>query len=292
MAFGRAEHAADSVPTPRPGSDHATTMPMTKPHANDARVRAWNAVHALESQVHEVDACLAGLKRLCLHDGDGGAIAGAASDLNALVRRLRDDVAEAQLALDAVTEGAPLPERRGSARAEAGVLRGTTDIVSVADLFGFLASLQKTGTLTLQSNEAMFVFELQDGVVVHAATNLADPELRLGTILVEHGLLTEAELHDRVQESAAAHAMLGAHLVDQQAVAADDLRGAIEEQVHRVFDAAFAAQGARFAFTEGGLSDIAQRASLNTTHLLLEAARLDDERRRSAGGALDGALPG
>jgi len=265
---------------------------MTKPHEHDARVRAWNAMHALEGQAQDVEAVLAELKRLCLHGGDSAAIAGAASDLRAMVRRLREDVAEGEVALDAVTEGAAPPERRAGARADGSVLRGTTDVISAADLFGFLSSLQKTGTLTLQAPEAMFVFELQDGVVVHAATNLADPELRLGTILVEQGLLTEAELHDRVQESSAAHALLGGHLVDQQAVAVDDLRGAIEEQVHRIFDAALAAPGARFAFTEGSLSHIAQRASLNTTHLLLDAARLDDERRRAAGGALDRVLPG
>lgn len=265
---------------------------MTTPPANDARLRAWNAVHALEAQAQDIEAVLAELKRLCLHDGAGQAVAGAAADLRAFVRQLHEDVAEAELAFEAITDGAALPERRAGARGESGLLRGTTDCVSMADLFGFLASLHKTGTLTLHSPTAMFVFELQDGVVVHAATNVADPQLRLGTILVEQGLLTEAELHDRVQESAAAHAMLGAHLVDQQAVAADDLRGAIEEQVHRIFDAAFAAHGARFRFTEGSLSRIAQRASLNTTHLLLEAARLDDERRRTAGGALDGVLPG
>lgn len=265
---------------------------MTTPHEHDARVRAWNAVHALEGQAMDVEAVLGELKRLCLHDGGGAVIAGAVADLRAMVRRLQEDVAEAEVAIDAVTEGAAPPERRAAGRGETGVLRGTTDVVSIADLFGFLASLQKTGTLTLQAPEAMFVFELQDGVVVHAATNRADPELRLGTILVEQGLLTEAELHDRVQESAAAHALLGAHLVDQEAVAADDLRGAIAEQVHRIFDAAFAAAGARFAFTEGSLSHIAQRASLNTTHLLLEAARLDDERRRAADGALDRVLPG
>jgi hypothetical protein len=266
---------------------------MTKNDATDSRVRAWNTVHALEAQALELEAILAELKRLCLHDADGGAVAAASADLRALVRRLHADSAEAELVLDVVAEGVAPPERRGGGRQETGVLRGTTDVVSVADLFGFLSSLHKTGTMTLQTSEALFVFELRDGSVVHAATNLGDPELRLGTILVAQDLLTEAELGEHVAASAAARSMLGAHLVDCRRVAVDDLRGAIEEQVRRIFDAAFALPNARFCFTEGALGEIAQRAQLNTTHLLLDAARQDDERRRAgAAAALDTILPG
>lgn len=265
---------------------------MTRNDATDNRVRAWNAVHALEAQALELEAVLAELKRLCLHAADGGAIAAAAGDARSLVRQLNADCGEAELALDLVAEGLQAPERRAVVRSEGGVLRGSTDVVSVADLFGFLASLRRTGTLTLQAPEALFVFELRDGCVVHAATNLGDPELRLGTILVAHELLTEAELVEHVAASAAARAMLGAHLVECRRVAVDDLRGAIEEQVRRIFDAAFALPSARFCFTAGALGEIAQRAQLNTTHLLLDAARQDDERRRAGAAALDDVLPG
>lgn len=276
----------------RDGRRADTAVPTMSPSpANDARVRAFGAVHALEAQAHEIEACLAELKRLCLHDGDGASLQAAADDLRALVRQLHEDAAEADLALGVVGEGGRMPDRRGERRAEQRTLRGTTDVVSVADLFGFLSSLQKTGTLTIQAPDALFVFELQEGCVVHAATNLGDPELRLGTILVAQSLLTEAELHEHVAASAQAREMLGAHLVARRTVAADDLRGAIEEQVRRIFDAAFALPAARFVFTEGELSRIAQRAQVNTTHLLLEAARLDDERRRGGASALDGVLP-
>ena len=56
-----------------------------------------------------------------------------------------------------------------------------------------------------------------------------------------------------------------------------DLRTALDEQVRRIFEYAFSLQQGRFAFLEGSLSTLSQRTSLNTTQLLLEAARLQDE---------------
>ena len=189
-------------------------------------------------------------------------------------------------------------EPDGQVEEPAGV-RGTTDVLPVADLVGMLSSARKTGTLSLQAGDTMYAFEFLNGAVVHAVTNHANPGLRLGTILVAQSMLTEEQLRENLDASAAEHELLGEYLVRTQTVSVSDLRTALEAQVQMIFEAAFELDGAHFSFIEGSLSNIAQRTSLNTTHLLLEAARSRDEKRRdgthavflAAKSALDSILP-
>jgi hypothetical protein len=132
---------------------------------------------------------------------------------------------------------------------------------------------------------------------VHAVTNRLEPEMRLGTILVAQNKLTETQLHAHLEASLQANELLGTQLVRSETVSAPDLREALEVQVRSIFDAAFELHDARFTFLEGNVSSIAQRVRLNTTHLLLEAARQSDERRHAGGhdsptaSALDTILP-
>ena len=167
--------------------------------------------------------------------------------------------------------------------AEQPCIRGTTSVLGVPDLVNLLSSLQKTGTLSLQSDDAMFVFEFEGGKIVHAVTNQQKAELRLGTILVAQNVLTEQQLLESIQASVQAKSLLGSHLVHSATVSESDLRAALDMQVRRIFDAAFALRGAQFTFVEGCVSSIAQRTAVNTMELLLEAARQEDEERARAG---------
>lgn len=260
----------------------------------DAQLRVYSSLHALEATSQALEARLAAGKRRFLH---GGAAAGedvaitladARHDLARLQARL--DEATAQLAK--MTPAEPPAERRNGVR-PAPTLRGSTDVLEVADLVAFLSSLQKTGTLSLESPGALFVLEFQDGAVVHAVTNAGDPELRLGTVLVAQNLVTEARLQECVAASRAANELLGDQLVRTATVSEGDLRSALAAQVQRIFEAAFQLRHAQFTFLDGSVSAIAQRAQLNTTHLLLEAARQTDEKRLAqAAAAIAEALPG
>jgi hypothetical protein len=127
----------------------------------------------------------------------------------------------------------------------------------------------------------MFVFEFEEGRVVHAITNKQDPGLRLGTILVAQNKLTEEQLQASLTASTDENELLGAHLITAATVSQSDLRGALDVQVHRIFDQAFELRGARFTFIEGSISNIAERTALSTTELLLEAARQQDQQRHA-----------
>lgn len=273
----------------------------------EQQIRAYSGLRALETRAQGLEELVAGLKRRCMHGGPGAVadVAAATTELRTHLRQLSDHAAELEALFQSAQAHAqpqapaPVPQPR-SQPTQAPGMRGTTDVLSVADLVSFLSSVKKTGTLTLQAPEAMFLFEFQNGVIVHAVTNQPDPELRLGTILVAQNKLTDRQLHDHLAASSRTNEMLGDQLVRSQTVSAPDLRSALEVQVRKIFETAFGLEHATFTFHDGSLSNIAQRASLNTTHLLLEAARQADERVRKAElvdalakkSALDSILPG
>ena len=260
-------------------------MPPSLP---DLQVRTYSGLRTIEARANELDELLVSLKRRCLYGGPTSLdFLALAADLRCNVGQLQAEVLALDVLVGVADKGGPALPR--SPLPECAEMRGTTDVLAVADLVGLLSSLRKTGTLTLRGDGVMFVFEFEGGRIVHAVTNQPDPDLRLGTILVAQNRLSEQQLEANLHASAEAQEMLGSHLVRTQTVSAQDLRTALEEQVRKIFEAAFRLQHARFQFADGGLSNIAERASLNTTHLLLEAARQCDEKERRDRGATAGA---
>ena len=146
-------------------------------------------------------------------------------------------------------------------------MRGTTAVLPVPDLVSTLSSLGKTGTLTLRTANAMFLFEFQHGKIVHAVTNGDKPGLRLGTILEAQSKITAEQLEENLAACKETNELLGQHLVRTATVSESDLREALDTQVRSIFEVAFSLQDATFAFDENHLSDIAQRTAINTTEL-------------------------
>jgi len=248
-------------------------------------LRAYATLRSLETRSLAIEDLIGSIKRSCINGG-----LGAITDLIASTTELRWQLAkvneltailETSLGVQRGTEPAPPPQRETM---ETGGMRGTTDVVGVPDLVSLLSSLHKTGTLALHAGQTMFVFEFQEGRIVHAITNHDSPDLRLGTILVAQNKLTEGQLQECLDASAEQKAMLGAHLVRSATVSEEDLRSALDLQVRRIFDQAFALPFARFTFVDGSISHIAQRTAINTTQLLLETARQRDEELRDRAG--------
>lgn len=247
----------------------------------ETQLRAYASLRSLETRALAIEELIGSIKRSCLHGG-----LGAVTDLIASTAELRWQLAqigdltgtlEASLGVQRGAEAAQ-PKRRESGEAtESNGMRGTTDVIGVPDLVSLLSSLHKTGTLALHAGETMFVFEFQEGRIVHAVTNQQSHDLRLGTILVAQNKLTEEQLQKCLDASAEAKAMLGTHLVQSATVSEEDLRSALDMQVRRIFDLAFSLSFARFTFVDGSISNIAQRTAVNTTQLLLETARQRDQ---------------
>lgn len=264
---------------------------MTIPPPN--QLRTYTTLRTLQSRAEALEANIAQLQRACLHGRAVPEVVATMTELRWQLRKLDEltGLLEATLGTTAPT---PAPRGRGDALraqtdpktdpkadptdgSELGGVRGTIQTIGVPDLVGMICSLQKTGTLTLQGDGAMFVFEFEAGRVVHAITNKHDPAMRLGTILVAQNHLSEAQLRESLAAATAGKQLLGDALVRSATVSEADLRLALDEQVRRIFESAFSLQQGRFAFLEGNLSTLSQRTSLNTTQLLLEVARLQDE---------------
>lgn len=276
----------------------------------ETQLAVYSNARSLEARATAIDQGIQRLKHCCLDGGDM-AIAQLVSLISELKWQLKQavdvanqvggrlgmkqtDSAAAQKAEK--LEPSPAPDSmRERETDEFSGMRGTTDVLPVPDLVSTLSSLAKTGTLTLQSEGAMFVFEFKEGKVVHAVTNKQEPDMRLGTILEARSKITAEQLEEKLAACKEANEMLGAHLVKTSTVSETDLREALDTQVRRIFEAAFGLSAARFSFEEGSLSRISQRTVVNTMELLLDAARQRDHDVREGkdgGGKLDSATRG
>lgn len=258
------------------------------------QLRTYTTLRTLQSRAEALEQNIAQLQRACLHGRAVPEVVATMSELRWQLRKLDELAGLLESTFGTAAAAAPVVRGKGealrtpaaakaTAKVEApetnepGGVRGTIETFGVPDLISMIGSLQKTGTLTLQSDGAMFVFEFEAGRVVHAITNKHEPSMRLGTILVAQNHLTEQQLRDSLAAATAGKQLLGDALVRSATVSEQDLRTALDEQVHRIFEAAFALRQGRFAFLEGSLTTLQQRTSLNTMHLLLEAARVRDE---------------
>lgn len=255
------------------------------------QLRTYTTLRTLQSRAEALEQVIDQLKRVCLHGRAVPEVAATMAELRWQLRKLDELTGLLDATLGTGTNQPPtgkgalrgagkLAAEAPKASAEApevGGVRGTIETFGVPDLVGMLSTLQKTGTLTLQADDAMFVFEFEQGRVVHAITNKRDASMRLGTILVAQNRLSEKQLQDSLAAATAGKQLLGDALVRSATVSEQDLRTALDEQVGRIFEAAFSLRQGRFVFQEGSLSTLHQRVCLNTTQLLLEAARQRDE---------------
>lgn len=244
----------------------------------------YSVLRSLETRTRALYGLIESAKRCCIHGGDGSMpeLVTLASELRWQLRQLDQSVVRMQVGLGVnsnADQAKPDQGRNKAAGRETLTLRGNTSVISMADLVGMLSSLGKTGTLALESADAVYVFELQEGRIVHAVTNQSDAGMRLGTILIAQSKISEQQLEESLAESKALHHLLGDVLVRSATVSQQDLRSALDQQVRWIFERAFGLRQAEFTFLEGCVSKLRMRTSINTTELLLEAARQMDERR-------------
>ena len=169
-------------------------------------------------------------------------------------------------------------------------LVGRLEDLALSDIFQIISLSKKTGTLVLKSKAGAAVVVFKNGQVIQAATdNLRDT---LGNILISKGLINEQDLGRalELQKKAKGGKRLGQILVEMDALRHDDLEGAIREQIENMIYSLLSWEDGFFNFELGdvGTSDkievITQefllKAGLNPEYLLMESARVMDERKR------------
>lgn len=168
--------------------------------------------------------------------------------------------------------------KKRPAPAEAGAdLQGNAWTIPVAELVNFLAHAEKTGVLHVVTQGETFLLEFARGNLMHASSNAAPSEHRLGAILEREGLLVPDELESSLLAAAEADDLLGNFLVRRGRLTAEALARALALQTQELFHRLMDAANAVYRFQEGVRLLHSQNLEVNIVQLLLESARKKDE---------------
>jgi hypothetical protein len=172
-------------------------------------------------------------------------------------------------------------------------LVGRLEDLALSDIFQIISLSKKTGTLVLKSKAGAAVVVFRNGQIVQAATdNLRDT---LGNILISKGLITENDLTRalEIQKSIKGGKRLGQILVEGGSLSHDALEDIIREQIENMIYSLLSWADGFFNFELGDVSssdkievvtqEFLLKAGINPEYLLMEGARVMDERKRDSG---------
>jgi hypothetical protein len=179
-------------------------------------------------------------------------------------------------------------------------LAGKLEDVPLADVMQFIHLGRRTGTLSLQRGGEQAEITFHRGAIVGARSPTSR---RLGELLLEEGILDAERLAEalRLQEQEGRLQSLGQILLARGTVGVEEVRDAIRAQIEKtIYELVTWAHGS-FVFELDTLKpvddiavypgDLIPDIDLNTQMVLLEAARIFDERNRSDGGVGDDTRP-
>lgn len=165
-------------------------------------------------------------------------------------------------------------------------LRGSLSDVPVVDVLQFIHLSGKSGTLVMTSGVASALVELSEGNIAFAR---APTSRTLGSVLVQRGLLSEADLERllAVQQNAADRPALGHLIVEEGLLSFDVLADCVRDQIHEAMLEIVSWRTGEFQFHQARLDtvddvrvdieELLPAVALNTQFFLLEAMRLVDE---------------
>ncbi|HXT49690.1 MAG TPA: DUF4388 domain-containing protein, partial [Thermoanaerobaculia bacterium] len=168
-------------------------------------------------------------------------------------------------------------------------LAGKLEDVPLADVMQFIHLGRRTGTLSLQRGAEQGEITFHHGAIVGARSPASR---KIGELLLEEGILDRGGLERalRVQQEHAPDQTLGQILLSQGEVPMDAVRDAVRGQIEKtIYELVTWAHGS-FVFDLDTLKpvddiavfpgDLIPDIDLNTQMVLLEAARIFDERNR------------
>jgi hypothetical protein len=156
-------------------------------------------------------------------------------------------------------------------------LQGNSWTIAIPELIGFLSTARKTGALWVHAPDETFLLQIRDGVLVHATSDQTPEGERLGELLVAAGALSADELASFLEQEKSSQ-MLGIGLYRAKRIREEDLVRALTNQVQRLFDRMLNSRHSVFRFQEGAQILVEHHVRLNVMQLLLETARMFDER--------------
>ncbi|MCB1053911.1 MAG: DUF4388 domain-containing protein [Acidobacteria bacterium] len=176
-------------------------------------------------------------------------------------------------------------------------ISGSLEDVSVADVMQFIHLGRRTGTLVLASGADRGMIGFHKGRLV-SARGPSTP--KLGDMLVASGVLDPSALETAVQEQQASEEpmSLGQVLIAEGKLEEEALRQVVSEQIEKTIGELVQWDSGSFEFAVDDLrpideialfpGDLVPGTDMNTQMVLLEAARIFDERNRHGEPVEDG----
>lgn len=175
-------------------------------------------------------------------------------------------------------------------------ISGSLEDVSVADVMQFIHLGRRTGTLLLRRDSERGMIGFHRGKLVSAGSPNTP---KLGDLLRRADLVSGDELDEAVhlQDTEPEHRTLGQILISMEALDSEDLRRVVSSQIEQTITELVGWERGSFEFAVDDLrpvddialypGDVIPDADINTQMVLLEAARIFDERNRDNGGTED-----
>ncbi|MEM9292522.1 MAG: DUF4388 domain-containing protein [Acidobacteriota bacterium] len=171
-------------------------------------------------------------------------------------------------------------------------ISGSLEDVSVADVMQFIHLGRRTGTLLLDRGKDSAMIGFHKGRLVSAR---APSTPKLGDLLVDSGILDRGVLNEAVEAQASGEdkRSIGQILVAGGALEEESLRQVVSQQIEETISELVGWVQGTFEFAVDDLrpvdeialfpGDVVPGTDINTQMVLLEAARIFDERNRDQG---------
>lgn len=158
-------------------------------------------------------------------------------------------------------------------------LKGTLRDFGLADIFQLIGIQRKTGVLVLSNGNRKVTVSFLSGGVVSADSNDHPLEDRLGAVLVKSGKITDRQLAEALKTQKSTLQRLGRILVEQKALATDDLRDALRLQVTQIVHHLFRWRDGEYDFSQEETLDYDRDhfTPIPADNILMEGARMIDE---------------
>ncbi|WP_084445968.1 DUF4388 domain-containing protein [Desulfosarcina sp. BuS5] len=155
-------------------------------------------------------------------------------------------------------------------------LTGNINTIDLADLLQLLCNDQKTGILKITNEKNEVKIIIKDGSIIYATSS--QKEFRLGTLMVNEGIITYKQLMDAIAESKKQNLAIGKFLVIKKHITTDILKQFSNKQVEEILYNIFLWNEGNFEYKDQAHNfDEMIVAPFNTMNIILEAARRIDE---------------
>ncbi len=155
-------------------------------------------------------------------------------------------------------------------------LHGDIETISLAGILQLLSQEGKSGTLTVSHGEMQFQTFFLEGAIVYAIESLKPS--RLGQLLINDALVTEAQLTDCLTISKERKQAIGKTLIEKGCITVEILERYLYNQVQEIIFSMFCLQTGTFQFKEMNLDTRwIVPLKMNTLQLVMDALRRIDD---------------